>query len=268
MHILRCTLLLTLLGISLAQAGPSKENLLGYLAEQITRSPDSTTPYLRRAHTLAEIGMWDAAYSDLDQIDKLGDHTTAALVRGDFLSRQGKLAAALAELDKAIRLQPNNLRAYLLRAEVLLALGEKKKALADYKKLFSLQPEIESGFYREAALLTEDIEGPRAALALLDQRMETLGPIPQLQNLAIAIEQRRKNYQAAILRMKSFSPLMRSSPFWHSQLAHLELLNGNPTSTRHHLEIAENLLSGRRQTQVSRQLQNELLALREKLKAN
>lgn len=251
-----------------ALAGPSKESLLGYLEEQIARDPESTTPYLRRAHTLAEIGMWEIAYADLDQLDRLGDHATAALVRGDFLSRQGKWIKARIELDKAVRLQPHNLRAYLLRADVHIAQGNKKKALADYHQVFNLQPEIESGFYRQAAKLTEELEGASAALVLLDRRIQAVGPIPQLQNLAISIERKRKNYTAAIARLKTFGSLMQSSPFWHSEVANLHLLNGNRSNAQQHLDIAQDLLGGRRQTQVSQQLQGDLVALRQKLGAD
>ena len=251
---------------AVVEAGPSEGRLLGYLSSKIAHSPDNAELYLRRAYSFAEIGHMKDAFADLRRVERLGRGESANFARGELLRRAGRLEAARRKFDQVLVENPRHYQALMKRAEVLVSLGKNADALADYQRLFQVRPNSASGYYRQAAELYLASGAPEQALALLDTRMAATGPIPQLQNLAIAIEQAQGRYAAAIVRMKALSAASHSSPFWHSKTAALYYSDGDIDRARHHIAIAEYLLAQRRQTPaVIDQLNTELLPLKKRL---
>ena len=187
---------------------------------------------------------------------------TPTLVRGDIYQRTGQSKKALKHFSAVLETHPNNVRALIKRARVQVELGEPMAALKDYQRLFRVYPDADTGHYRQAANLCVQQGQPGKALALLDERMQSTGPIPQLQSLAIEIEQQLGRYDSAIERMQSMHQRSKSTPYWHVELAELQLKAGQKDRAHRHLAIAEDLLSARQQTGAAKQLSERITELR------
>lgn len=252
-----------LLASGSALAGPSEGRMMAYLEAQVEQQPNNPVHYLRRANGHAELGEWEDAFEDLTQVEQKGAAMAAALARGDFYQRLGKAELALEQFNRVLSAQPNNVRALIKRGRLLVELEQPKAAMSDYQRLFKVYPDADTGHYRQAAKLFVNQRQTELALALLDKRMQTTGPIPQLQSLAIDIEQGRGNYKAAIERMQSLHTRSKATPFWHVELAELQLKAGSTAQANRHLNIAADLLKAHQQTGAARTLLQRIGQLRQ-----
>jgi tetratricopeptide (TPR) repeat protein len=231
-------------------AGPAALSRAEILGTEIENNPGEQALYLRRALAWADSGRPDRAMADVDHAEKLGDPLRATLVRGILFYRQHAYGKARACFDTYLQRYPDHTGALAYRARLLRATGDKSGALADYQHLIRLQPEQDPGIYVVTAQLTSTNtnNGIPAALALLDQRMKTVGAIPQLQRYAIALEQQQGDYPAALQRLSTLDDSIRATQEWHVEAAELLLAGGDPTQARAHLRVASEQLQQLRVT--------------------
>lgn len=257
------------IGLSLiagnAMGGPSEGKMMAYWEAQIQQQPDNPVHYLRRANGQAELGEWDEAFSDIERVEQLGEPLSAALARGDYYQRLGQHEQALAQFNKVLSANPKQVRALILRARLQVERGEAMLALRDYQQLFRVYPDADTGHYRQAANLCVQQGQPGKALALLDERMRGVGPIPQLQSLAIDIDKQLGYFNSAIERMQSMHQRSKTTPYWHVELAELQQQAGHNDKAKWHLNIAEELLKARQQTGAARELEQRITAMRSAL---
>ncbi len=221
------------------------------LSKEIAGNPDDQGLYLRRALAWADSGEPAKAVEDVEYAAKLGDPLQATLVRGILLFRQQALSAAKACFDDYLQRYPEHTGALSYRARLLNDTGDKGAALADYQHLIQLQPEQDPGIYVATAQLlasTRPDEGTQAALALLDQRIDAVGAIPQLQRQAISLEKQRGDYAAALQRLSTLDGRIRATPEWHVEAAELLLASNDSGQARAHLLVAQEQLQQLRAT--------------------
>lgn len=248
-----------------AVGGPSEGKMMAYWEAQIQQQPDNPVHYLRRANGHAELGEWDEAFSDIERVEQLGEPLSAALARGDYYQRLGQHERALEQFNKVLSANPKQVRALILRARLQVERGEAMLALRDYQQLFRVYPDADTGHYRQAANLCVQQGQPGKALALLDERMRSVGPIPQLQSLAIDIDKQLGYFDSAIERMQSMHQRSKTTPYWHVELAELQRKAGHNDKAQRHLNIAEELLQARQQTGAARELEQRISAMRKVL---
>lgn len=255
-------LLLALLCLTgTASAGPDHGHIIDYIDGKIAAEPERGDLYLRRAHLYAEIRHWRDAFADLDKAAALGLSIEASVARADFLSRRQQWRRALPVLDKVLADRPHHPGALLLRAKALEASGQRKAAIDSYLKLAEVKPDMGIGQYRKLAQLLAKHRDHDQAIALLDQRMAQVGPVPQLQSLAIELDTEVKHYSSAITRMNTMAAFSRSSPKWHLDMAELHWAAGQRQQAKPFAVEAGRLLEEGRQTKSSQRLQQRLTTM-------
>lgn len=231
-----------------------------WLDRQIAKTPDSQSLYIQRGITWSDDGQFEQAATDLAHAESLGDAVNVALAIGILRYRQGDLVAALDYLDRYLGKYPRDTHALEYRARVKRDTGDLAGAVSDFEALFAARPNPDPGYYISAAkmLASNSERGTDAALALLDQGMEQLGPAPQLQQYAIGLETRRKHYPAALERLRSMQDALGSSPQWQVDMGVLLAKTGDMEESREHYLAAQRQLLQSRQTPARQALQQRV----------
>lgn len=231
-----------------------------WLDRQIAKTPDSQSLYIQRGITWSDDGQFEQAATDLAHAEGLGDAVNVALAIGILRYRQGDMSAALEHLNRYLEKFPGDTHALEYRARVKRDTGDLAGAVSDFEALFALRPNPDPGYYISAAeMLASDPErGTDAALALLDQGMEQLGPAPQLQQYAIDLEARRKHYPAALERLRSMQDSLGSSPQWQADMGAMQAKTGDMEASRTYYLAAQRQLLQLRQTPARQALQQRV----------
>ena len=242
------------------------ENQIRELDSRVQAYPDEQQWRILRARAYIDAGRYDDAMEDIRAAQALGDPAVVSSVYGVLLYRRGDLEAARKQFDRYLSVHPGHRTSLEYRARLLRDAGEYELALADYQRLFSLSDELDPGYYTSAADMLAALPdyGTDEALALLDARMETIGPVTSLQRHAIGLEKGRGNYPAAISRLSMLDQRLRATPEWQVEMAELLLLAGRPDEALPYILVAEEQLGSVRQTGARRKLAAMLPELKRK----
>ncbi|HEU4420496.1 MAG TPA: tetratricopeptide repeat protein [Planctomycetota bacterium] len=180
------------------------------MSRQIEREPTRADLRLKRADLHRRHRDWPAARSDLAAARRL-DPQLAAL---DFLAGlvefdAGSPAKALELLDRQLTAHPDHVPARLCRARTLVALDRAADAVRDYDDVLRLSTEHVPDLYLERAR-AQGAAGADVAVVLqgLDAGIVHLGPVVSLQSMAIDLELRRDDRQAAVRRIDQTLPTL------------------------------------------------------------
>jgi tetratricopeptide (TPR) repeat protein len=187
--------------------------------ERVADAPDDPRPLLARAslHRIHEDP--ESARADLLRADALraGEALPGLLAEQLWVAQAFGLEDVADELLTArLAEQPADGEAWILAGELLEARGAWAEAADAYARAFTrggpCTPDLVA-----AAAACAGIAGRRdQALALLDQGLERLGPVPALVLSAVRLERERDRPDAALVRL---SPLRASSPGQEEWLA-------------------------------------------------
>jgi tetratricopeptide (TPR) repeat protein len=132
-----------------------------------------------------------------------------------MLFESRKLQQAKLVLDRFLRRQPDHVEGFVTRARVLAKMGARVQAAQDFTQALTLAPAPEPELYLERAqVLAEDERHIQDALRGLDEGIHRLGPVVTLQLLAIDLESRRKNYDAALARLDLIAAQSERKEMW------------------------------------------------------
>lgn len=187
------------------------------LTQQIRRHPRDAQLYLKRGELHRLHSEWSAAEKDYDRAAKL-DPTLVhvELERGAlFLARHQPQKAKLA-LDRFLLLQPDHVRALLLRARTFVQLQQFVAAAADFTRMIALMSEPTPDPYleRAQALISAGPDHFDEALRGLDEGITRLGPLVTLQLQAIELECSLKRYDSALHRLAQVTALSQRKENW------------------------------------------------------
>jgi len=170
---------------------------------QIAAQPQSAALYLRRAEMRRIHREWDAADVDYAKVLALEPkHPEASWLRARAWLEAGKAAVALPELDRYLAQFPDHASARLTRARALATLGSNAQAAADYVLALERLPQAEPDHYLELRNAQQAARMPPSAqLASLEQGLRRLGPVPSLEDAALDVEVRAKQWDAALARL-------------------------------------------------------------------
>lgn len=110
--------------------------------------PQATWVYLWRAETRVEKKEYDAALKDLDEAIRRNPRDWAALIlRGIVRTEQEQPDKALADLDQAARVNPREPIIYLRRAQAWQVKKQTEKAQADVERALEIDPQNSDGHF-------------------------------------------------------------------------------------------------------------------------
>jgi tetratricopeptide (TPR) repeat protein len=202
---------------ALALAHGDLHDQIANMDRQIAAQPQSAALYLRRAELHRIHREWDAA--DLDYAKVLAlepKHPEAAWLRARAWLEAGKSAVALPELDRYIAQFPDHASARLTRARALVAAGRNVQAAADYEAALERLPEPEPDYYLEQRNAQQAAGlSPAAQLAGIEKGLRRLGPVPSLEDAALDVEVRAKQWEAALARLDRQAAMAARKERWH-----------------------------------------------------
>lgn len=208
-------ILLTLLS-SVAHAHEGLHEQIVAVTAKIRRDPKNASLYLQRGELHRLHSDWPRAAADYDRAARLQPSLIVVdLARGKMLFESRRLQQAKFVLDRFLRLQPNHVEGFITRARVLARMGIPVQAAQDFTQALTLAPTPEPELYLERAqVLAEDERYIEDALRGLDEGIGRLGPLVTLQLLAIDLESRRKNYDAALTRLDLIAAQSERKEMW------------------------------------------------------
>lgn len=188
-----------------AHAGISEE--LNEVTGQIQADPEAPELYLLRGELHRRNGHWAEAIADFNKVQQLDPgNVDADLGMGRTYRDQGLYDKSIKHLDRTLARQPDNVRGLITRAKVFGVLGEPLAAAADYSRAIQAfqepnKPLPEYYLEQARALEAAGVGYIAAALQTLDAGISRLGNIRLLEDAAIGLERKRRNYAAALLRL-------------------------------------------------------------------
>lgn len=244
-------------------AHPGTEATLDYLSARIAGQPDSQLLYHQRGVAYLHDGQYQNALRDLQRAATLGDPAAVGFHLGVVYRHLMEPEAARASLDAYLEYAPGHPGALLQRAELLVERGDPASALEDYRALLAAAESAGPATYLAAAdLMAGSPEhGVDAAIRLLDRGMARLGPVPLLQQRAVALESGLGRYDRAIKRLEAMAPEASDNPHWRVEMGRLLLTAGREEQAYPHLATARRQLAELRTTPARVQLSQELDAL-------
>ena len=206
-------ILLTLLS-SIAQAHEGLHEQIVAVTAKIKRDPKNASLYLQRGELHRLHRDWPRAAADYDRAARLQpDLTIVDLARGKMLFESHRLQQAKLVLDRFLSRQPNHVEGFITRARVLAKMGARVQAAQDFTQALTSTPEPEL-YLERAHVLAEDERHIEEALRGLDEGINRLGPLVTLQLLAIDLELRRQNYDAALGRLDLIAAQSERKEMW------------------------------------------------------
>ena len=208
-------ILLALLS-SFAHAHEGLHEQIEAVTAKIRRDPKNASLYLQRGELHRLHRDWRRATADYDRAARLQPGLTIVdLARGKMLYESHKLQQAKLVLDRFLHEQPNHVEGFITRARVLARMGDRVAAARDFTQALTFAPAPEPELYLERAqVLAEEERHIEDALRGLDEGIHRLGPIVTLQLLAIDLESRRRNYDAALSRLDSIAAQSERKEMW------------------------------------------------------
>ncbi|MBC8344558.1 MAG: tetratricopeptide repeat protein, partial [Bacteroidetes bacterium] len=132
----------------------------------INQYPDEIPKaYYFRGHSRIDNQDYQAAMNDFNKVIELEPKYYLPLAyhsRATTNANLGNIQKALADLESAIRLDPEDSKFYLLRAQIRLNQKDTISAKRDYDKIIELNPEDYSAYYYRAIFFTQTKKYPSA----------------------------------------------------------------------------------------------------------
>jgi hypothetical protein len=193
--------------VGLASVPPAWAHGLGHeeiqrLTTELEAAPHDPVRLERRLELRRIHGLIEEAWSDLERLERLTPgNLTNRLRRGSLELAVGSGEAAARSFAAWLAVHPEDLTARLGLAQALVRAGRPMEALPQFDRHLAgtERPAVES--YLEAAQARKaagaSVDG---TLALLDDGVRKLGPLPGLQELAASLEAGQGKTAAAVAR--------------------------------------------------------------------
>jgi tetratricopeptide (TPR) repeat protein len=155
------------------------------LRQAVAASPDDVQSRRYLAETLWQCGQFDEAVAQMDAAAQGADaDSTVAARAAEMHLATGSADLALLRAEQAIRLDPQNPRAWALRGRAYAKTNQTERALADLHRALSLSPQ-DRDVLLEAALLYRQTGRPEQCLATLHRLLDTYPPRSEPQQVLI-----------------------------------------------------------------------------------
>ena len=218
-----------LLATIVVRAHPEIEGALTRVNALIAADPRDAALYLERGELYARHREWIHAEANYLAAAEIAPHAPGIhRARGALSLKQQRPAEAKGLLDEAIRLDPGDIPARILRARARAALGEKSAALADYDLALAAARTPSPDLILERVALLE----PAAAVRALDDAIAGLGPVPALELRALALEEKAGRVDAGLARLERLTAAAERKETWLRRRGDLLLRAGRTAEAR------------------------------------
>jgi tetratricopeptide (TPR) repeat protein len=187
------------------------------VSNQIEASPDDYNLYIKRGNLQRDHGDWDLALQDFDQADVRGPDSLDIdldYYRAQVWLESGDAPLARPALDRFIQARPEHYRGRVLSARCWAALGNIEAATAEYATALKLAQSTTPDIYIERANMFVATGDTRSALASIQEGVDRIGPIITLIRFALALEESRNDYQAALGWLNQLPPTVQAQARW------------------------------------------------------
>ncbi|MBI4578671.1 MAG: tetratricopeptide repeat protein, partial [Planctomycetes bacterium] len=247
--------------------------MIDALSVRIEKEPRRAELYLQRGEMYREHGDWDGAMADFERAARLDpDLAGLDLARGRTLLDAGWVQFAELVLTSYVGGYPTDARGHDLLGEALERRARFLPAAAEFAKAIETdpQPTPERYIAQARALAAAGEEHVPEALAALDAGIRRLGkPIVSVQVVAIDLELRRRNYDAALARVQTLADQSARKEQWHFRRGDVLRRAGRADEAREAyrqaLAAIDKLSPARRQTPSVRELAANARAALEEL---
>lgn len=164
-------------------AHPALETRISDLSGAINLSPDSAGLYVRRGLLHARHGDRYLAKQDFEAAQVLTDSPEVQVALGNLYLSEDDPERASEYFAEAIEMSDEYPSAWLGQAKTAVALGAYEFALVSYRTYFQVTDNPQPG-YLAAAVRDIAPYNREAAIALVNDALERLGPVPALTKLA------------------------------------------------------------------------------------
>ncbi len=252
--------LLVILSTIPTHGHPREESKLVILNQQIEEHPEQQDLYIKRGAVFSHLGKYKQALADFTFAKTLGNSNLVMFELGVMQYQQQQFSKSMLSFDSYLKLFPNHVPSLEYKARIYRDLGDYSAALEGFSNFLKLNPYNNPGHYlRVAELIIQMDLGINAALQIIDQGINNLGKIPQLQNFAIELELKQKQFDRAIERHKTLAPA--EHPKWQLRMAELLMAAGSKEQAKTYITSAKHKLNSSKKTPANLQLvmQSDLL---------
>jgi len=205
--------LLALVTVTALAHGPLHEQITAVTAE-IAKSPRNAALYIKRGELNRLHEAWTDAQADYLDARRLDPALTEVdLAFGRLWLAMGKPKTAIAPLTEFLKYQPTSSEGYRVRAESYDAAGAFAEAAADYgRAIQSGDHDIE--LYIALAVALDKAGDASSAIRRLDEAIRKFGSLVTLQETAIALHSKAKQWDAALARIDTMSASAPRKETW------------------------------------------------------
>lgn len=244
---------LLLVTVTPSAAHPPGNVRLAQIERKIRERTADARLFLDRADVLCSLRRWPAAFADYRRARRLDPRLDATLLaRGLCRLESGDAPQALLDLDRYVAGHPDDAAANLGRARAHSRLGHVQQAADAYARATTGPGPTSPDIFLEHARFLLAQGQVEAALTTLDRGLAGRAPPPALQLEAVAAEERRGRYEAALRRIDLLLAQSPRQPSWLIRRAELLEAAGRITDARDGFEHAAQLIA--RQPPMQRRL--------------
>lgn len=216
------------------------------MTKLLQKDPRNIELYFRRGELHRVHQDWPAAQADFDRILALDPgNKEVDYSMGRLMADSGWPVTALGHLDRFIVNHPKHAEARSTRARLLTHLGMRIAGADDFSAAIQLSAEPGPELFIEQAQTLSSLspEYVSKAVQTLDDGIKRIGPLVTLQLLAIDLELKRTNFNAALERVDSVAQRSPRKETWLARRAEILEKAGRPAEARQAYEAALSALN-------------------------
>jgi tetratricopeptide (TPR) repeat protein len=248
---------------SLAAAHGDLRDQIAAATRRIAESPNDARLYLKRGELYRLHGEVAPALADYDRAGELDSSLAETdLGRGMALADASRYEAARQTLQRFLAKRPDHAEGRIALARVLVKLGRGAEAGAEFTRALSLSSPPKPDIYVERAAALVAARRIEEAIRGLDEGIAKLGPLVSLEDPAIDLEVRRKNFDAAVVRLDRTAALSTRQETWLARRGEILMAAGRRREALASLQQAraaiESLPPRLRQTRAMDRLERQV----------
>jgi hypothetical protein len=261
---------------AVATAHGSLREQIDAVTKEIAAHPGDATLYVKRGELHRFDGQLSAALADYIEASRIDPSLPEAVLgRGRALLDAGRAARARDPLVRFLKARPDHAEGRLALARCLAKLGRQTESASEYTRAISRFTPPGPDLYVERARVLAAGGHPAEAIRGLDEGIARLGQLVALQDVAIELEVKRKNWSGALGRIDRITPSSGRQETWLARRGEILAAAGRPREARESFEAAkrsiESLPPRLRQTRAMSRLEEKvrdsLAALKEQTDA-
>ena len=232
-----------LLFSSIASAHGDLRDQITAATRRIAESPNDARLYLKRGELYRLHGEPAPALADFERAGRLDPSLAEAdLGRGMALADANRHEAARRMLERFVAKRPDRAEGRVALARILSKLGKGGEAAAEFSRAIALSSPPKPDLYVERSEALAAAQRIENAIRGLDDGIQKLGPLVSLEEPAIDLELRRKNFVAALARVDRMAALSPRRETWLARRGGILLASGRRREAFESLRQAQRAL--------------------------